>query len=425
MNSKTLTSIQIEKSYLVGGAVRDSLLDITVKDKDWVVVGSTPEEMIAAGFIQVGKDFPVFLHPKTKEEYALARKERKTGVGYQGFSFDIDEYVSLEDDLLRRDLTINAMAQNHQGEIIDPYKGQEDLNNKILRHVSPAFREDPLRVLRLARFHARYAHKGFQVAPETLEIMQDIVASEEILDLSKERLWQETAKALSEQTPRAFFETLDACGALQQIFPSLAQLKGVPQRKDYHPEIDTFVHVMMCLDSVTQLTNNIDVRFAVLVHDLGKGITPQREWPSHRGHEQTGLPLVKALCKQLKVPKKTQSLAMNVCEYHLLAHTGLQLTAKRVVKLFEDIGAYRDIENLHHWLMACEADAKGRLGFEDRDYPVKDYFLQAFEASRSINAKVFVEQGLEGKKIRQALNKARIHAVQVVKNTWQNTAMDK
>lgn len=394
--------------YLVGGAVRDSLINYPCSENDWVVVGATPEQMTALGYKPVGQDFPVFIHPKTGEEYALARTERKSGHGYKGFEFYTSTEVSLEEDLIRRDLTINAMAQDDEGHIIDPFDGQKDLAHKLLRHVSEAFTEDPLRVLRVARFAARYAHLGFTVAPETMELMKSIVAKGEMEFLVAERVWKETSRALTEQSPQVFFEVLKACNALEVLLPEVDALFGVPQRADYHPEIDTGIHTLMALKAATKLTNCEAIRFAVLVHDVGKAITPEDVLPSHSGHEKRGLPLVKAICDRLTVPNKHRQLAMSVTEFHLHCHRALELKPATLLKLFQSIGAIRSPEKLIDFLTCCEADIKGRAGFEDAAYPSKDYLLAALEAVSQADISDLVAQGISGAEIGKQLNQRQI-----------------
>ena len=394
--------------YLVGGAVRDSLINYPSSENDWVVVGATPEQMTALGYKPVGQDFPVFIHPKTGEEYALARTERKSGHGYKGFEFYTSTEVSLEEDLIRRDLTINAMAQDDEGHIIDPFDGQKDLAHKLLRHVSEAFTEDPLRVLRVARFAARYAHLGFTVAPETMELMKSIVAKGEMEFLVAERVWKETSRALTEQSPQVFFEVLKACNALEVLLPEVDALFGVPQRADYHPEIDTGIHTLMALKAATKLTNCEAIRFAVLVHDVGKAITPEDVLPSHSGHEKRGLPLVKAICDRLTVPNKHRQLAMSVTEFHLHCHRALELKPATLLKLFQSIGAIRSPEKLIDFLTCCEADIKGRAGFEDAAYPSKDYLLAALEAVSQADISDLVAQGISGAEIGKQLNQRQI-----------------
>jgi len=394
--------------YLVGGAVRDSLINYPSSENDWVVVGATPEQMTDLGYKPVGQDFPVFIHPKTGEEYALARTERKSGHGYKGFEFYTSTEVSLEEDLIRRDLTINAMAQDDEGHIIDPFDGQKDLAHKLLRHVSEAFTEDPLRVLRVARFAARYAHLGFTVAPETMELMKSIVAKGEMEFLVAERVWKETSRALTEQSPQVFFEVLKACNALEVLLPEVDALFGVPQRADYHPEIDTGIHTLMALKAATKLTDCEAIRFAVLVHDVGKAITPEDVLPSHSGHEKRGLPIVKAICDRLTVPNKHRQLAMSVTEFHLHCHRALELKPATLLKLFQSIGAIRSPDKLIDFLTCCEADIKGRAGFEDAAYPSKDYLLAALEAVSQADISDLVAQGISGAEIGKQLNQRQI-----------------
>ncbi|RZU38102.1 tRNA nucleotidyltransferase (CCA-adding enzyme) [Fluviicoccus keumensis] len=398
--------------YLVGGAVRDALLGRPVTERDWVVVGATPETLLSQGYKPVGQDFPVFLHPDTAEEYALARTERKSGHGYHGFICDATPAITLEEDLLRRDLTINAMAQRPDGSIVDPYGGLADLENRVLRHVSAAFGEDPLRVLRVARFAARYAPLGFTIAPETLALMQQMTRDGEISHLTPERVWQETRKALAEDTPAVYFEALRACGALAVLFPELNALFGVPQRAEFHPEIDTGRHVMMCLEQAVRLGANPRTRFAVLLHDLGKGITPPDMLPRHIGHEHHGVPLVQALCHRYKVPKDYQQLAEIVCKHHLEAHRAVQLQGRTLWLKLRDLDALRRPERFAEFLQACEADARGRLGFEDRDYPQRAYFTQALAVAAAVGPQDLPHrETLHGKALGDALEQARIHAL--------------
>ncbi|MCY4043547.1 MAG: multifunctional CCA addition/repair protein [Cellvibrionales bacterium] len=403
------------KTYLVGGAVRDKCLNLPVIDKDWVVVGSTPEQMLAKGFVQVGKDFPVFLHPKTKEEYALARQERKAGVGYTGFICDFAPTVTLEEDLLRRDLTINAMAESQDGDMIDPYQGQKDLERKQLRHVSPAFSEDPLRVLRVARFAARFANLGFTVAPETMALMQTMVQSNELKSISAERIWRETEKALTSNTPRVYFEVLRACGALKQLFPEIDALFGIPQTEKWHPEIDTGIHTLMVLDQIAKTSTNTSVRFAALVHDLGKGITPENILPSHRGHEKQGLPLVNRLSERLGVPKDAQQLALLVCEFHLHSHKAFELKPTTVFKLFKSLDVFRKPERLKHFLLVTTADATGRKGFEEAEYPQAAYLQQCFDAIKTITIKDLGDHELKGPAIGEAIDRLKVKKIAEIK----------
>ncbi|WP_407659820.1 multifunctional CCA addition/repair protein [Marinicella gelatinilytica] len=404
-----LTGLRV---YLVGGAVRDRLLNIAVKDKDYVVVGSTVEEMQQRGFLPVGDDFPVFLHPKTKHEYALARTERKSGRGYHGFTVDASAEVTLKEDLQRRDLTINAMAVDEStDELIDPWGGQQDIKNKVLRHVSPAFAEDPLRVLRVARFMARFAHLGFTVHPETIVMMQQLVADNELQELPAERIWQEIKKSLNEPTPSAFFWTLRECGALKQLLPEIDAYFGIPQTRQWHPEIDTGVHAMLAIDNAKHLSN--EVAYAVMVHDLGKGITPAHVLPSHRGHEATGVPLVRAVSRRLKVPKNYQQLAELVCRLHLKCHTIEVLRAKTVDKLFQDLDAYRRPERVEQFVQACQADATGRWGDEFQDYPQADIVRRYFKAAQAVDIKPLIEAGYEGEKLGQQIRQNRIRAIEL------------
>ena len=396
------------ETYLVGGAVRDELLGYPVHERDWVVVGAQPADLLAQGYQQVGKDFPVFLHPQTKDEYALARTERKQGHGYTGFAVHCDPTVTLEQDLLRRDLTVNAMAKSPDGTITDPYGGQRDLQDKVLRHVSAAFIEDPLRVLRTARFAARYAHLGFTVAPETIDLMRDIVGQGELAHLPAERIWVELERALGERNPDVFVRVLRDCDALAALLPEVDALFGVPQTAEYHPEIDSGIHTLMCLQQAVKLGAGTDVRFAVLVHDLGKGITPSAEWPRHIAHEKRGVKLVEQVCKRLKAPNQYRQLASNTCEYHLHCHRALELRGKTLLKLFTATNALRQPESFDAFLMACEADARGRLGLEQRDYPQANYLRSALEAAQRVTAAQFAQQGLQGKAIGEAIAAERI-----------------
>ena len=407
------------KIYLVGGTIRDELLKRPVTEKDWVVVGATPGDMEKKGFRIIGKDFPVFLHPNTKEEYALARTERKSGKGYTGFTFNTSTSVTLEEDLYRRDLTINAMAMDEQGNLIDPYNGQSDLKNKTLRHVSPAFAEDPLRVLRVARFAARYHHLGFIIADETLKLMQDIAASGELEFLVAERVWQELEKALREKNPELFFESLRKSHALKILLPEIDQLFGVPQTPKYHPEIDTGIHTMMVLQQACLLSEASTVRFAALTHDLGKGNTSREKWPKHVGHEERGAKLLTKMCKRLKVPKAYKEVAILVAKHHLVCHKAYELRTGTLLKLFEKVGALRNPKNFEHFLLACEADARGRKGFEDKAYPQANYLRKALETVSSVTADPFVQQGLVGKAIGEALYNARLKKLKKFKQEHQ------
>ncbi|SNY52300.1 tRNA nucleotidyltransferase (CCA-adding enzyme) [Arsukibacterium tuosuense] len=401
--------------YLVGGAVRDELLGYPFHERDWVVVGATPEQMLDAGYQQVGKDFPVFLHPQTKEEHALARTERKNGKGYTGFSVYAAPDVTLEQDLQRRDLTINAIAQDSTGNYIDPYNGRADIEQKILRHVSDAFAEDPLRVLRVARFYARYAHLGFTVADETLALMRKLSESGELNTLSPERVWQETAKALSSQSPAAYFQLLYNCEALSALMPELAALWGVPQPEKWHPEIDTGIHTLLVLEQAAALSERLDIRFASLVHDLGKGVTKPELLPSHHGHEYTGLVLINQLCQRLRVPNDCKELALLVCEYHQLVHKTRELKPATVLKLFNGIDLWRKPQRLDDILLCCKADLRGRTGFEQAEYPQADYLQQLANAALAVNVREIVAKGLKGEAIGAELQKARLAAISAAK----------
>ena len=424
MSTNTPTTNISELSvYLVGGAVRDQLLNRAVKDHDYLVVGASVEQMLALGFNQVGKDFPVFLHPKTKQEYALARTERKQGQGYTGFACYAEPDVTIEQDLLRRDLTINAMAKSRNGEIIDPYQGQQDLNNRVLRHVSDAFVEDPLRVLRVARFAARYHNYGFTIAPETLELMTKISASGELTALSAERIWQEMQRSLNEEHPEVFFQVLRQCQALKALWPELNALWGVPNPAQWHPEICSGDHTMMVLQQAVLLTHNnknkTAIRFAALCHDLGKGLTASEHWPSHRGHEKAGLPLVEKIATQLKVPNYCRQLALKVCEHHLHCHKAFQLKPSTLLRIFNQLDVWRKPQEFDDFIITCKSDFLGRLGFENRPYPQEQYLKDAMLAASSINAKAFVEQGLQGIAIKTAMAEARLHAIKNVKAEYQ------
>ncbi len=397
--------------YLVGGAVRDRLLNYPVHERDWVVVGAHPETLIEQGYRQVGKDFPVFIHPDSGEEYALARTERKTGPGYAGFSCHSDPDVSLEEDLRRRDLTINAIAEDADGNLIDPYGGQQDIEQRVLRHVSTAFTEDPLRVLRTARFAARYNHLGFEIAPETRAMMSDIVDSGELNFLPPERIWAEMNRALTESCPVVFFETLRSCGGLEALLPEVNQLFGVPQPEKHHPEIDTGIHTMMALEQATRLTSRADVRFAALVHDLGKGTTPRENWPKHIAHEHRGLRIIRKLCKRLRPPNDYRDLALQVCQYHTHCHRAAELKPRTLLKTLEGLDAFRRPGRFAGFLLACEADARGRTGLEDCEYPQAAYFEKALAAANSVATKELQESGLTGAAFGDALRTERVKRI--------------
>jgi tRNA nucleotidyltransferase (CCA-adding enzyme) len=401
------------RTFRVGGAVRDALLGLPVHDEDWVVVGTTPEEMIQAGYLPVGKDFPVFLHPETREEYALARTERKTGRGYHGFAFHAAPDVTLEQDLARRDLTINAIAQAEDGALIDPFGGQRDLQARLLRHVTEAFREDPVRILRVARFAARFTE--FSLAPETLELMRAMVQEGEADHLVPERVWQELARGLMESRPSRMFEVLRDCGALARILPEVDRLWGVPQRADYHPEVDTGVHNMMVVDMSARLEGPLAVRFACLTHDLGKGTTPQEVLPKHIGHEQRSARLLKTVCNRLRVPNECRELADVVAREHGNIHRSREFGAAAIVRLLERCDAFRKPQRFEEILLACECDARGRLGLEEQPYPQRQRLLAALSAARSVDTALVAEQareqGLAGEQIGERIHEARKHAV--------------
>ena len=396
--------------YLVGGAVRDHLLGHPYHEKDYVVVGATPAQMLELGYQPVGKDFPVFLHPQTKEEYALARTERKSGHGYHGFEFHTDVSVTLEQDLIRRDLTINAMAMDESGQIYDPYGGQQDLENRILRHVSDAFVEDPLRVLRIARFAARYTSAGFVIADETMALMQRLTESGELNALIPERVWKETSRALSERHADVYFEVLRQCGALKVLFPEIDALYGIPQRPEYHPEIDCGIHTMMSLQQACRQNYSLDVRFAVLVHDLGKALTPIEELPRHIMHEERGIKPVNELCERLKVPTYTKQLALAVCKEHLKCHQAFNLKPGTLWRLLQRLDVLRRPERVEAFVQACECDSRGRLGLEDRAYPQAQYILDAMQTVRAIKAQD-LPADIQGPDIGEMLIERRIQAL--------------
>ena len=387
------------ETYLVGGAVRDELLGIPVKEKDWVVVGSTPEAMVDKGFRPVGQSFPVFIHSQSGEEYALARTERKTGRGYKGFSFFTDPSVTLEQDLLRRDLSINAIAMRDNGELIDPLGGRGDIERRVLRHVSDAFLEDPLRVLRVARFVAQLAEFDFTIASETLELMEKMVESGELEDLTAERVWIETEKALQTVRPRLYFETLRKMGALKVLFPEIDRLFGVPQNPKYHPEIDTGLHILLSLDQICAESNVLRLRFSVLVHDLGKGTTPRDQWPSHNGHEERGVKQIENLAKRLRIPNDCRDLAIKVSRWHLHCHRALELKAATIEKLFSGLDLWRNPQLLPEFLSCCQADIRGRTGMENNDYPQAAYLTDCFQAALTVDSQKIREAGFEGEAI--------------------------
>lgn len=396
--------------YLVGGAVRDEQLGIPHRERDWCVVGATPEELLAQGYRQVGKDFPVFLHPVSGEEFALARTERKTAPGYHGFVVDCSPDVSIEDDLLRRDLTINAIAKDASGDLIDPCNGIHDIENRVLRHVSDAFAEDPVRILRVARFAARFNHLGFTIAPETMQLMGNMVSDGEVDALVADRVWRETEEALRGSDVRVYIEVLRECGALHVLLPEVDALFGIPQPEQWHPEIDTGVHVLMVLDQAEAISNDLEVRFAALTHDLGKGNTPRNKLPSHPGHEIRGCEMIRDVAERLPVPKACRDLALLVSEFHTHCHRALELRAKTVLKVLEKTDAFRRPDRFEQFLLACEADARGRAGLENRRYPQADHFRGAFAAASAIDSGA-IAKAHEKSKIPTAIRRARKKAV--------------
>jgi tRNA nucleotidyltransferase (CCA-adding enzyme) len=406
------------KTYLVGGAVRDKLLGIPVKDNDWVVVGTSPEEMLAEGYTAVGKDFPVFLHPKTHEEYALARTERKTTAGYHGFQFHATSDVTLEEDVMRRDLTINALAEDENGKVIDFVKGQVDLENRILRHVSPAFAEDPVRILRIARFSARFAKLGFTIADETMQLMKDMVAQGEVDALVAERVWQETVKALAEPSPDVFIEVLRTCGALKILFPEIDRLFGVPQPEEHHPEIDTGVHTLMVLQQACLLSDDPVVRFAALTHDLGKGTTDKDILPHHYGHEERGYYLVQKLCKRYKVPNQFTQLAEITSRYHTHVHRALEVKPKTLLKVLNATDAFRRPTRFEQFLLACTADSHGRPGYENYDYQQAPFFELIREKTASVDVQAIIKDGFENEKISNELHQRRLVIIKSEISKW-------
>ncbi len=399
------------KTYLVGGAVRDQLLNYPVIEKDWVVVGASVNEMLELGYQQVGRDFPVFLHPETKDEHALARTERNTASGYRGFDVHTSPDVTLEEDLIRRDLTINAIAQDDNGNLIDPYNGQADLQAKLLRHVSSAFSEDPVRILRVARFAARYAHLGFTVADETLALMLQMVADGEASALVAERVWQEFHKALGERNPEVFIQVLRDCNALKVILPEIDALFGIPQPELHHPEIDTGIHTLMVLQQAALLSPEPVTRFAALCHDLGKALTPKESWPSHHGHEIKGVEPVKQLCKRLRIPNDFNQLACMTAEFHLHVHRAFEIKKSTLLKTIEKLDGMRKPERYEQFLIACTADSRGRTGYENNLYPQADYYREALKIIKSVDIKALKDSGLQGKEMATAIHTARQSAL--------------
>ena len=407
------------KTYLVGGALRDQLLGLDASDKDWVVTGATPQQMLDQGFIQVGKDFPVFLHPKTKQEYALARTERKSGKGYTGFSTNHSPEVTLEEDLQRRDLTINAIAQDNKGNLIDPFHGLEDLQSKCLRHVSPAFGEDPLRVLRVARFAARFYHLGFRIAKETASLMRHMVKQGELNELVAERVWQETEKALQSQNPQVYFEVLKAVGALKILFPEIQQLFGVPQPFKWHPEIDCGIHTMMVLQQCAQITQNPVSRFAALCHDLGKGSTPAAILPSHKMHEMRSVEEIKKIAERLKIPNKYKNFALKTAEYHSHCHKVKELKAKTILKVIKAFDAIKQPENLKQFTLVCTADAQGRTGHQNDHYPQAEIFLQLATQLSKLNQAQIANNCANKADIALAIEQAQLAIIREEQKVWK------
>jgi tRNA nucleotidyltransferase (CCA-adding enzyme) len=404
--------------YLVGGAVRDEQLGVPHHERDWCVVGATPDEMLALGYQQVGKDFPVFIHPDSGEEYALARTERKTGPGYHGFAFDCSPDVSIEDDLSRRDLTINAIAKDAGGKLIDPYHGAADIENRILRHVSSAFAEDPVRILRVAKFAARLRSLDFTIAPETMQLMRQMVRDGEVDALVPDRVWKETEAALCGPHVRVYFEVLRDCGALRALLPELDALFGVPQPPEWHPEIDTGLHVLMVLEQAELLSDDLEVRFAALTHDLGKGNTPRNKLPSHPGHETRGCKMIRHIADRLPVPNNCRDLALLVAEFHTHCHRALELRSKTILKVLEKTDAFRRPERFEQFLLTCEADARGRAGLEDRRYPQANHFRDAYAAAAAIDAGA-IANAEERSKIPTAIRRARLAAIRKYRRSLQ------
>ena len=412
------------ETYQVGGSLRDELLGLPVSERDWVVVGATPEQLVALGYRPVGRDFPVFLHPQTGEEHALARTERKTSPGYRGFAVHSAPDVTLEQDLQRRDLTVNAIARNIAGVYIDPFGGRKDVEARVLRHVSGAFIEDPVRILRVARFAARFATLGFSIAPETLDLMRRMVSSGECNALVPERVWAETEKALATDAPQVYVEVLRACGALAVVFPEVERLFGVPQPERWHPEIDTGVHVLMVLEQAARLTQDPSVRFAALVHDLGKGLTPPAEWPRHAGHEERSVALLDTMAERLRFPRDYQDLGRLVARYHGQCHRLAELRLGTVLKLLEGLDAFRRPARLEQFLLACEADARGRAGLEDRPYPQADELRRCAQAAAQVRVTPEEASAMDGERIRARLRQRRIRAIGKARRENDETERD-
>lgn len=400
--------------YRVGGAIRDQILGLPVKDTDWVVTGSTPEAMIKAGYQPIGKDFPVFLHPHSKEEYALARTERKIAQGYAGFSFNTNPEITIEQDLARRDLTINAIAEDDQGNLIDPFNGNLDIQNRVLRHVSEAFVEDPVRVLRVARFAARFAHLGFSIADETQQLIHAIGESGELDALVPERVWSELVRALGENDPQVFFTSLRDCQVLHYLFPEIDNLFGVPQTAKFHPEVDTGIHLMMALKKSAELAQDDDVRFAVLTHDLGKANTPDDILPGHHGHEQRGVKLTRNFCKKWRVPKAYSELALMTCEFHTHIHRAYELNPNTLLKLFIQTDIFRRPERFEKMTQACLADARGRTNFENDPYPQAAYATRLKDKLNDLDISEVLESGKQGKELGQAIYNFRLQYLKTI-----------
>lgn len=410
------------KTYLVGGAVRDALLNLPIKERDWVVVGATPEALLSQGYQAVGRDFPVFLHPQTREEYALARTERKTGAGYHGFDTRFSPDVTLEQDLLRRDLTINAIARDPDTQqLIDPYGGQSDVQARLLRHVSPAFIEDPLRVLRVARFAARFAPLGFRVAPETLQLMQTISAGGELRMLTPERVWRETQLALASPAPQVYLRVLRDCGALAVILPEVDALFGVPQPAQWHPEVDTGLHMLLVMEQAARLSDDPVMRFAALLHDLGKGNTPREMLPRHIGHEARSVPLVEAVCARWRVPNEYRDLAIISAAQHGKLHAAFEMRSSTLLEFLEKLDALRRPQRFEQFLLACEADARGRTGFEDRAYPQAAFLRQARELAAAIKPDADAIMDKTGLQIAESLRRQRITALEKLSRPAKST----
>ncbi|SMY37865.1 multifunctional CCA addition/repair protein [Photobacterium andalusiense] len=399
------------QTYLVGGAVRDTLLGLPITDQDWVVVGTTPTAMLDLGYEQIGTDFPVFLHPQTKQEYALARTERKSGHGYTGFTCYAAADVTLEQDLLRRDLTINAIAQDQHGQLVDPYHGKHDLEHKILRHVSPAFSEDPLRVLRVARFAARFAHLGFTIAAETMALMQEIVISGELANLTPERVWKEWQKSLSSDDPQIFLTVLRQCGALAVIMPEIDALFGVPQPPKWHPEIDCGIHTLLVAKQAALLSDSTIIRFAAQVHDLGKALSPKDDLPHHKTHCRDGIKPIKQLCQRIKVPNEYRDLALLVCAQHTKIHHAQEMRASTFITIFDQIDGWRKPERIAQLAICCRADARGRQDLEDTLYPQADILIAVFDIAQAVSVKPIIAAGFTGADIKHQLAQSRIAAV--------------